>query len=68
MEFSMKSLALELLDFIPNPSDEQIADFANVAGVDPDWLKDAVEKIQKGKQVGCESKPFFNGFTVVGGK
>lgn len=64
----MKKLALELLDLFPKPSDEQIADFANVAQVDPDWLNDAVQKIQKGKQVGCESKPFFNGFTVTGGK
>ena len=45
----MKNLAIELLDLIPNPNDEQIADFANVAGVDPDWLKDAVEKIKGGK-------------------
>lgn len=37
---------------------------------DEDWFK--VEQVDGGKNdqsdVGCESKPFFNGFTVIGGK
>ena len=37
---------------------------------DEDWFE--VEQVDGGKDdqsdVGCESKPFFNGFTVEGGK
>ena len=41
----MKKLALELLDISPDPNEDQILEFANIANVDPDYLKTALDEL-----------------------
>ena len=45
-EAIISELAFELLDCFPNPNDEQIMDWATLANVNPDGLKDTVEMIK----------------------
>ena len=40
----MKKLAIELSDIFPEPNEDQILEFANIANVDPDYLKNALDK------------------------
>ena len=61
---SVQSKVATVVDF--NEDGVQVSFFNG----DEDWFK--IEQVDGGKNdqsnVGCESKPFFNGFTVTGGK